>query len=158
MRSLAINLVVAVCWLLLQAEATLFGAAVGLALGFGMLALFREVAGSGDYVRRVSAAIVFLFVFLWEFLLACWQLFRAALWLPRDRLRPRVIHYDTTGLRPLEALLLSHCISLTPGTTTVEIAPDFNHFTLHVLECDDPDRVRNTIDRTLKRGILAFTR
>jgi multicomponent Na+:H+ antiporter subunit E len=158
MRSLAINLLVAVCWLLLQAEATLVGVVVGLVLGFGMLALFRDVVGSQDYVRRVTAAGWFLIVFAREFLLACKQLFRAALWLPRSRLAPRIIIYDTAGLSKLEALLLSHAISLTPGTTTVDISPDFRHFTLHVLECHDPDAVREGIDRTLKRGLLAFTR
>jgi multicomponent Na+:H+ antiporter subunit E len=158
MRSLAINLLVAVCWLLLQAEATLFSVMVGLVLGFGMLALFRDVVGSHDYVRRVTAAVIFIGLFIREFLLACLQLFRAAIWLPAARLKPRVIYYDTEGLSKFEALLLSHAISLTPGTTTVDISPDFSRFTLHVLECHDPDTVRNGIDRTLKRALLAFTR
>lgn len=155
---MAINLLVAVCWLLLQAEATLIGMVVGLVLGFAMLALFRDVVGSHDYVRRVSAAVTFIGLFAKEFLLACGQLFRAALWLPVDRLKPRIIYYDTAGLTKLEALLLSQVISLTPGTTTVDISPDFSRFTLHVLECHDPDAVREAIDRTLKRALLAFTR
>jgi multicomponent Na+:H+ antiporter subunit E len=158
MRSLAINLVVAVCWLLLQGEATLFSVTVGLMLGFGMLAVFRDVIGSGDYVRRVSAAATFFLLFAREFLLACWQLFRASVWLPRDRLKPQIIYYNTGGLTAVEALLLSQCISLTPGTTTVDMTPDFRCFTLHVLECHNPDAVRDSIDRSLKRGILAFTR
>lgn len=156
--SFIINLVVAVCWLLLQAEATLPQALFGLALGFALLALFRGVIGSQEYVRRVVAGLRFAVIFLREFLLACWQLFRAALWLPVRDLRPRVIIYEADGLRPFEALLLSHCISLTPGTTTADVSPDLRRFTLHVLECHDPDAVRDHIDRTLLRGILAFTR
>jgi multicomponent Na+:H+ antiporter subunit E len=158
MRSFAINLIVGICWVLLQAEATLFNVVVGFALGFAMLALFQDVLGSRDYVRRLTAAAWFLLVFGREFILACWQLYRAAIWLPRARLRPRVIYYAPGRLSEIEALLLSHCISLTPGTTTVEMSPDFTRFTLHVLECHDPDAVRDSIDRTLRSGILAFTR
>ena len=158
MKSLMLNLVIAGIWVLLQAEATLFTLVTGLALGFGMLALFRDVLDSRHYVRRVTAAFAFLLLFMREFLASCWRLIGAILWTPRARLRPRVITYNITGLSRIEALLLSHCISLTPGTTTVDISPDFSRFTLHVLQCDDPEAVRATIDRTLRRGILAFTR
>lgn len=158
MKALVLNLVVAGIWVLLQAEATAFTLSTGLGLGFAMLALFRDVLGSRDYVRRVLAAARFLFLFAREFLAACGQLIGAILFTPAARLRPRVITYDVNGLTRFEALLLSHCITLTPGTTTVEISPDFSRFTLHVMMCDDPEAVRATIDRTLRRGILAFTR
>jgi multicomponent Na+:H+ antiporter subunit E len=58
----------------------------------------------------------------------------------------------------MEILLLSHCVSLTPGTCTVDISHDFTRLYLHVLDCPDPAAVRAGIDKTLKRGILAFTR
>ena len=69
-----------------------------------------------------------------------------------------MITYDVAGLSKLEILLLSHCISLTPGTTTIDVAANFEYLTLHVLDAPDPAAVRKGIDETLKRGILAFTR
>ncbi|HEY0944881.1 MAG TPA: Na+/H+ antiporter subunit E [Opitutaceae bacterium] len=158
MKAFLLNLVVAAIWVLLQAETTFFAFATGLGLGFAMLALFRDVLGSRDYVRRVLAAAAFLLLFTKEFLTSCWQLIGAILWTPADQLCPRIITYDISGLSRVEALLLSHCISLTPGTTTVDISPDLKRFTLHVLACRDPEAVRATLDRTLRRGILAFTR
>jgi multicomponent Na+:H+ antiporter subunit E len=83
---------------------------------------------------------------------------RISLFSSMRTLNPRIITYDIEGLTKLETLLLSHTISLTPGTTTVAIGPGFQYLILHVLEADDPDAVRDAIDRTLRRGILAFTR
>ena len=158
MRALSINMLVAVIWMLLQAEVSLFHIVVGFGLGLGLLAAFPDVFGGRDYVRRVVALARFVGVFLWEFLFSCIQLLRACLFLPVSRLRPAIITYNLGGLTKLETLLLSHCISLTPGTTTVDVAPDFSHLVLHVLESEHPDQVRSRIDQRLRRGILSFTR
>lgn len=158
MRSLLLNLLVAVIWLLLQSEPSILSFAVGFALGFGLLALFKPVLDSGGYVRRMLAGAAFLGVFTLEFLKACGQLVRLTLFTPADRLRPDFIIYDVSDLNRVEILLLSHTVSLTPGTNTVDISQDFKRLYLHVLDCPDPAAVREGIDLTLKRGILAFTR
>lgn len=158
MRPLLMNLLVAVIWLLLQTEPSLFGFFVGGALGFGLLALFKPLLDSGDYVRRVVAGVAFLGVFAGEFLKACWQLVRLILFTPANRLRPGFLIYDVSGLTRVEILLLSHAVTLTPGTNTVDISHDERRLYLHVLDCGDPEEVRRSIDETLRRGILAFTR
>jgi multicomponent Na+:H+ antiporter subunit E len=158
MRSLLLNLLLAVIWLLLQSEPSLAGFAVGYALGFGLLLLFQPLLNSGDYTRRMLAGAAFAGVFLREFLLSCLHLVRLTLFTPVSRLRPDFIIYDVSGLTRTEILLLSHCVSLTPGTNTVDISQDFQRLYLHVLDCPDPVAVRDSIDRTLRRGILAFTR
>jgi multisubunit Na+/H+ antiporter MnhE subunit len=158
MRSLLLNLLVAVIWLLLQSEPSIFAFLVGFALGFGLLALFKPVLASADYVRRMLAGLAFVALFLKEFLRACWQLIRLTLFTPTSRLRPDFVIYDVSGMTRVEILLLSHTVSLTPGTNTVDISHDFKRLYLHVLDCPDPAEVRRSIDETLKRGILAFTR
>ncbi len=158
MRSLMLNLLVAFIWLLLQPQPVLLDFAFGFALGFVLLAHFRPVLGSHDYVRRMVAAVAFAGVFAKAFLLSCAQLIKITLFVPFSRLQPELIQYDVNGLTRVEILLLSHCISLTPGTTTVDVASDFTHLHLHVLDCPDAAAVRKSIDDTLRRGILAFTR
>lgn len=157
MRSLMINLLVAVIWLLLQTQPSIFGFFVGFSLGFALLALFKPVLGSEDYIRRMLAAAMFTVVFARAFLLACAQLIRLT-FVPMSRLRPDFVIYNVSGMTRLEILLLSQSISLTPGTNTVDISHDFNRLYLHVIDCPDPAAVRESIDRTLRRGILAFTR
>jgi len=156
--SLTLNLLIGFIWILLQPAPSGGGFVIGFALGFALIALFKPVLKSDDYVRRAVAMIRFIGLFSREFVLSSWQLAYAALFRRADSLTPRIISYDTRGLTHFEALLLSHSISLTPGTTTIDIAPDLSNFTLHVLDCTSADAVCGGIDRTLKRGILAFTR
>lgn len=158
MRSLVLNLLVAVIWLLLQAQPSLAGFIVGFVLGFGLLALFQPVLDSRHYVRRVLGGVAFLGVFGREFLRSCVDLIRTILFRRPADLNPCFVIYDVAGLTRLEVLLLSHCISLTPGTNTVDIAHDFTRLYLHVLDSRDPAQVRAEIDRTLRLGLLAFTR
>ncbi len=158
MKSFTLNLLVAVIWLLLSAEPSLTVFALGFLLGFALLAAFHRVLECGDYARRVFALGRFLAVFAWEFLTANANVVATALFRPRASLHPNFITYDVTGLRPLEILLLSYCISLTPGSTTVQVTDDFRTLVLHTLDADDPGAVRARLDRVLKRGILSFTR
>jgi multisubunit Na+/H+ antiporter MnhE subunit len=158
MRSLALNLMMAVIWLFLQPAPTLRDFLLGALLGFALLFVFRPILRSEDYVRRMVAAGAFALVFLREFIVSCVELMYYALFVPVSRLRPEFLIYDVAGLTRTEILLLSHCISLTPGTNTVDISQDFSRLYLHVLDCADAEAVRAKIDQTFKRGILAFTR
>jgi len=158
MKSLASNLAIAVMWLLLSAEPSVSSFALGFALGFGLLAGFRSIVGSENYVRRVVALLRFLVRFAVEFLRANATVAWAVLVRSRSSFRPDFVLYDISDLTRPEILLLSYCVSLTPGTTTVEISDDFKILTLHALDADRPDALRSEIDRTLKRGILSFTR
>jgi len=158
MRSFILNLLIAVIWLLLSAEPSVATFAVGFLLGFALLAAFHPVLGSGDFARRALALGRFLFVFAWEFLTATAGVVGIVLFRSRESLRPNFITYDVTGLRPLEILLLSYCISLTPGSTTVQVTDDFQTLVLHTLDFEDAAAVRDRLDRVLKNGLLRFTR
>ncbi len=158
MISLIINLVVAAIWMLLQSEASLLVFVVGWSIGFFLLTLFRPIVGSGSYVRRTFGLVRFLVIFIRAFVFSSVQLMAISLFRPRSSLQPRVITYDVRGLSLAETLILSHSVSLTPGTTTIDVAPDRSRLVLHVLDAPDPERVRTEIDRTLRSAILAFTR
>lgn len=158
MKSIALNLTIALMWLLLGAEPSVSTFVVGFAIGFGLLVVFRSVVGSEDYTRRVFAFARFIAWFSAEFLRANAKVAWAVLVRSRNSFRPDFVRYDTSDLTPGEILLLSYCVSLTPGTTTVEISGDFKTLTFHALDADQPDALRSQIDRTLKHGILAFTR
>jgi multisubunit Na+/H+ antiporter MnhE subunit len=158
MKSLLLNLLIAIMWLLLSAEPSVTTFTLGGLMGFALLAVFHRVLGSGDYVRRVLALGRFALVFTREFLLANARVVWTVLFRSRESLNPNFITYDVAGLKPIEILILSHCITLTPGTTAVKVTDDFQTLVVHVLHADDADAIRAQIDRVLKRGILSFTR
>lgn len=158
MNSFTLNLVIAAIWLFLQERASFPSFVVGFLLGFGLIRLFPGVLDSRDYTRRARALVSFVSIFAQQFIVACIQLMGIILFYRVRNLHPRIITYDTSGLTRLEILVLSHCISLTPGSSCVGIAEEIDALVLHVLDTDSPDAVRDKIDQTLKRGILAVTR
>lgn len=158
MNSFALNLVIASTWLLLQERASFPGFVVGFLIGFALIRLFPGVLDSRDYTRRTAAVAAFVVIFLRQFIVACGQLIWVVLFQPVDRLHPRIITYSAGDLSTLEVLLLSHCISLTPGSSCIAVSETRDTLVLHVLNTTDPDAVRDEIDQTLRRGILAITR
>jgi len=158
MNSLVLNLVVAVIWLLLSSQPSLRAFIIGLLLGFGLLTLFQRVLGSENYVRRTLALFRFFLVFLREFLLANYVVAKSILFESRDQLCPNFVVLDVAGMRPFEIVLLSYCITLTPGTTSVEMDDAFQTLIVHALDAKDPRAVCDSINRTLRAAILSFTR
>jgi multicomponent Na+:H+ antiporter subunit E len=158
MMSFLLNLAIMLVWLLLNEDMSPFTLACGYLIGFAFVAAFRTVPGSERYVRATLAFLRFALIFFREFLVANAKVARAVLTRRRQDLHPNFLTYDVAGLTRFEILLLSYCISLTPGTTTVQVSDDFQTLILHAMDADSPDAIRVGIDRTLKRGILSFTR
>jgi len=152
-----INIVMAILWLLLQGGG-LIDFIVGLIIGFVLLFIFQSILQSRDYVRRVLAFFVFLGVFLAEFIKSNLNIAGSVLWRPLDDIHPNFITFDVTGMEPWEIFLLSQCITLTPGTTTVDLIDDDQTLVVHAFDADDPDAVRAGIERSLKSAILRFSR
>lgn len=158
MKALAFNLVLATLWLLLSPTRTTADFFIGFALGFAGLSLFSAVLDTGDYPRRALALGRFGLGFLREFLRANLTVAAQVLFRSPRALRPDCVRYDAAGLTPGEILVLSYCITLTPGTTVVQIADDFRALTIHALDARDPAALRRAIDTRLKEPLLRLTR
>jgi len=159
MKHFGLNLMIAAIWLLLQDHRPTFATfVIGYLIGYGLILLFREALDSREYTRRVTAVIAFAGVFLHAFAVASVGLLRVVLATPLSRLSPRFITYSVAGMKPYEIVILSYLINLTPGSSVVEISGDHQTLLLHILDTKDPDAVRDEIDHTLKRALLALTR
>lgn len=108
--------------------------------------------------RRAVFFVIYLGRFFWELLIANFQIAKAVLFQPREKLTPEFVDYPVGGLTKLEIIVLSHSLTLTPGTTTVEVAEDFSHLVVHAFDGSDPEAVRRAIKKGLEEPILAFTR
>ena len=158
MWSLTLNLAVATIWLLLSEQPSLTVFATGFGIGLALVAAFRPLLPSDRYLPRLGGLARFLLVFVWEFIRANVEVLHTVLFRPLDTLQPGFVSLDVSDLKPWETLLLSHCITLTPGSCTVDVADDYRRLLIHSMDAADPDRVRDEINRTLKASILAFTR
>jgi multisubunit Na+/H+ antiporter MnhE subunit len=152
------HLLVAMVWLFLSGNTTLGGFLVGLVSGFALLALFRRAIRCETYVRRVSSLLIFVVCFARELVVSSLRIARVALQPGAGDVKGCFVRYEAPGLSDLEVMLLAHCISLTPGTTTVTRTEDRQGLILHAFAGGSPDELQRSIDATLKEGILAFTR
>lgn len=107
---------------------------------------------------RAAGFLLFLAYFLRALIVANLQLARTILLVKREDLAPGFLDYPVQGLSKLEILVLSHLITLTPGTTTVEVSADFTRLVLHALDARSPEATREEIRATLQTPILWWTR
>ncbi len=158
MISFLLNIAIASIWFFLGDRPDGSRLVVGFLLGFGLLRVFRGALPEDGYVRRVTAFLVFFLVFSRELILSNLQLAWIVLTRRARTLSPRIFTYPVEGLKPFEILLLSHAITLTPGTATVDVEDDFRTLRLHTIDSQDLDATRRAIRENLERRILAFTR
>ena len=130
----------------------------GIAFGLILLWCFGDLFGAHSYLRRWTGAALFVLAFARAFLQSNATIAWMVLTRRREDIHPCFLTYDVSHLRGFELLLLSHCVTLTPGTTTVEISEDGKELIIHALDGDDPDAVRRSIRDVLEKPILRFTR
>lgn len=109
------------------------------------------------HVRAVGF-VVFVAIFIRELTLANIAVAKSVLFQPISSLAPGFVRYPTDGLSELEIVMLTHCITLTPGTTSVEVAEDRRSVLVHALDARDPQGVCDGIKKTLETPILGWTR
>lgn len=107
---------------------------------------------------RMLAFAAFLFHFTRELVLANIAVAKSVLFQPVSALAPDFITYPLDGLTDFEIVVLTHCITLTPGTTSVEVSEDRTTLVVHALDARDPQGVCDGIKKTLEAPILAWTR
>jgi multisubunit Na+/H+ antiporter MnhE subunit len=145
--------VLAVTWAVLEEHyelsTLLIGYAVGLAVGW----LARDFWTERIRVRRPAAMLRLLAGFLKEVVVANLQV----AWIivqPRMPIRPVFIVLPLELSDDLQITALANMITLTPGTLTVDVAPDRSAPYVHCLAAPDPDAVRAQIKRQFERPLV----
>ncbi|MCC5807222.1 MAG: Na+/H+ antiporter subunit E [Opitutales bacterium] len=158
MKELIVNIVLAIIWLFLSRDQTVIDLMIGFVVGFAVLAVFQKITGSTDYVRRVLAFVRFSLVFLREFILSNVQVAVFTLTVPRRRMHPQFITMDVTGMTETEIVILAQSITLTPGTTAVEVSDDCTSLLIHFLDPGKGEDKTAEIRKNFKEPIMSFMR
>lgn len=157
MKPFLTNLALALVWLMLG-DVTLWRFLLGYILGFIILSFFPNIQGNESYIKRTFAFLRFSKRFFIEFLKANYNVAKIVLFKPKDQLAPFFIHYDISRLTKVEALILNQCITLTPGTVTVQLTKDHSSLLIHVLSAESEEEVKESIKNDLEIPLLEFTR
>jgi multicomponent Na+:H+ antiporter subunit E len=155
---LLLNLVCGIIWLLLTDKPGVSSFVTGFIIGFLIIYLFQPVLNAQNYIRRCFGLARFCVVFLKAFVASNLTIARSVLSEKGSDLKPSFIKYPVGHLRDGELVLLAHVITLTPGTTSVQISSDRGHLVVHAFHGAHPDEVVADIRSTLENAILRFTR
>lgn len=104
--------------------------------------------GAARLPGRVWAILSLAAFFLWELVLSN---LRVALLVvrPRKEIRTAILDVPVSVGSERELALLADLVTLTPGTLTIDAAPDGSSLRIHVLSSTDPEQVRVEIQQGL---------
>lgn len=155
MRRMTIVVWLTLVWVTLWEAATLANVAGGLVLAILVLFLLppREVRTSVGF--RPLAAIRLLLYFLWELLVASWQVVWEII-TPQDHTRPAVVAVQTRSTVPGHITAVANMISLTPGTLSLEVDHDTRTIFIHVLHLDSFEKTRAAVSKLETLTLTAF--
>lgn len=169
MNLFVLNIIIAIIWLLLAEQPTVTTFIIGFGIGFMMIAIlkpvFRETSylkthfyKSSDYIKKTLNFSYFVIWFIIQFLIANIKIAWAVLTRPKNKIQPSIFTMDVTNLSTFEIVMLSQSITLTPGTTTVQVSDDQNTIYVHAFDGEEVEEERQAIQNGLIKNILRFTR
>lgn len=139
-------------WLLLRGDASPGNFFVGLILALISILFLRRTYNQERSFRRVGGIIHFIINFTRELIVANIQVLKIVL-SPKLNIRPAIIAFKTDCKTPLGLTLLANSITLTPGTLSIDISEDQSNIYIHILDMENPDRVRDDIRRGLEEPV-----
>lgn len=152
------TLLLAIAWTAITTNLTIGNFALGMALGFLALMFARHVPGPRHYLRLAYAVLALLAYTLWEIMLANLRVTRDIL--RPHNVRPALLSFETRARGDIELTLLTALITITPGTTVVDISEDATHLFVHFtnLPPGGPDQARREIRAGFERRLLEVLR
>ncbi|BAU58451.1 Na+/H+ antiporter subunit E [Halorhodospira halochloris] len=153
----ALNVVLAVIWLVLTANVTAPNALFGLILGYIAIAMMQvQFPIFAGYAQRVPRFIRFVFFYIWEMIKANARVAYDVL-TPEWGIRPGVIAIPLEAHTDGEITVLANLISLTPGTLSLDVSTDRQVLYIHAMYIYDEVELLEEI-KELERRVLEVMR
>lgn len=140
MTMLATNVVLALLWAALWGSLAPLDLLAGFGLGFAGLWFARHLMGQGDarYFRAAPQVLWLSGYFLKELVKSCLMVARDCI-ARTPRLHPAIVRMPIGDKSDLEIFVLANLITLTPGTLTLDVAPDRSFLLIHSIYAEDPE-------------------
>lgn len=148
-------LVLALTWVALTGNVSLPGFVMGLLLGVIIVQLFgrRATKVLDLHVHHVWPLIQLCFIFIYELVVANLSVLVKA-FSPKLNIKPGIIKVPIDIEGAFWITTLANMVTLTPGTLTVEVAPDNKYFYVHCLNIDNEAETIASIKDTFEKKIL----
>lgn len=157
MTLMLLNILLAISWMAVNGDFSFTGLVVGLILGHLVLYISRPLFPEQRFFRHLWGGIGFFFWFLKELWVSSIKVAKAVL-SPDMGNKPGVIAMPLDAETDAEITLLACCITLTPGTLSLDVSPDRKTLYIHAMFIDDPEQLKRETKETMERRILEFMR
>ncbi len=147
------SVVLVVVWVLLWGEISVANIASGV-LAAAVIGVAFPVHARGGHRLHPLAALRLGGYVLVNLVTSSIAVVLAVLRPTPERVHAEVVELELTSRSPLVAALVSNCITLTPGTMTVEADPATSVLRVHVLGRVDHEEFRDRV-RALERRVVA---
>jgi multicomponent Na+:H+ antiporter subunit E len=118
-----------------------------------MLFVFRRFFSSRFYLKPVVAIIHLLLVFIKELVLSNIAILKIVL-KPKLDMKPGIFALPIEVTKEWEILVLSHMITLTPGTLVIKVSDDNKVLYVHAMDTPDVEEsihgIKNSFERLIK--------
>ncbi len=157
MKMLFSNVLLALIWSAMTGAFTLPNLAAGFVFGYVALLILKPLLGESAYYSKFPRTISFLAYFLKEVVVSslrvAWDVIT-----PTHYNRPGIVAIPLEARTDLEVTLVANLISLTPGTLSLDVAPDRRTLYIHAMFAENPDAIRREIKEGLERRLLELLR
>jgi multicomponent Na+:H+ antiporter subunit E len=141
-------LLLLIVWLMLTTELTLPNVILGVVVALIAIAVTQQT----NIVGRGYRLILLSLFFIWEVLVANARI-SVAILRPRMQLQPAIVAIPVEKLSRQELVVLATFMTLTPGTLSVDVAPDQSTLYIHTFNLDDAGRFRREVKQNVQRRI-----
>lgn len=152
MKPFVWNMILGLIWVALTGVFTPANLAIGIVLGYLILAFAGSTVGAEGYAGRVWKRIGFLLFYLWELLLSNLRVARDVI-RPESHASPAIVAIPVDGLGPVQITLLANMITMTPGTLSLDTSDDRRTLYIHAMFVDDVQKLRDEIEHALTRRV-----
>lgn len=149
-----LTLLLAIVWILLQNEVSAGMAVFGLILGVIIPRLTANWWPDRPASFHFGKMIIYVFIVLWDILVANVQVAWLILTRSNARLRSTWVSIPLDLRHPEAITILAGTITLTPGTVSADLSDSGRHLLVHVLDTSDPDAVRTEIKERYEARLL----
>jgi len=144
MSNLALNVLLALVWMLIDESFSSRTLLEGLLLGFFSITILEHIRAKHTYAPWVKSLVHLSISFAVDLIRSNIILARDIL-RPTPRFEPALLRIAILDLSPISTVVLTNLLSLTPGTLTVDTEDDGRVIYVHALYAQDPDDVRRRI-------------
>lgn len=149
-----LTLLLAVVWTLLQNQVSAGMVVFGVILGIVIPRMTYVWWPDRPRGFRLGKMIGYVFVVIWDIMVANVQVAWIVLTRPNSKLRPTWVVVPLDLRLPEAITILAGTITLTPGTVSADLSDEGRCLLVHTLDTGDPDAVRDEIKQRYERRLM----